>query len=64
MKIFVTGIGIVSAIGVGIEENFSSIKSGVTGIGRSTEFDLMLGEVKLSNEEIFTRFNLPREDFS
>jgi len=64
MKIFVTGIGIVSAIGVGIDENFKSIKSGVTGIGRSTEFDLMLGEVKLSNEAIFTKFNLPGEDFS
>lgn len=64
MKIFVTGIGIVSAIGVGVEENLSSIQSGVTGIGSSTEFDLMLGEVKLSNEAIFTKFNLPREDFS
>ena len=39
MKIFVTGIGIVSAIGVGIDENFKSIKSGVTGIGRSAEFE-------------------------
>lgn len=64
MKIFVTGIGVVSAIGVGVEENLCSLKSGVTGIGRSTEFDLMLGEVKLSNEAIFTKFNLPREDFS
>jgi 3-oxoacyl-[acyl-carrier-protein] synthase-1 len=64
MKIFVTGIGVVSAIGENAKENFRSLKSGVTGISRSSEYNLMLGEVKLSNEEIIRMFNLPDEDFS
>jgi 3-oxoacyl-(acyl-carrier-protein) synthase len=64
MKIFVTGIGIVSALGVNLEENFHSIKSGVSGIARSGEFDELVGEVKLSNDAISKRFNLPNEDFS
>lgn len=64
MKIFVTGIGVISAIGGNLAENFRSIKSGVTGIGRSTEFDVLVGEVKLSNEAICKRYNLPNEDFS
>ena len=64
MKIFVTGIGVISAIGIGAEENLHSLKSGVTGIRRSPDLDLMLGAVKLSNETIYNKFNLPNEDFS
>ncbi|MFT5168507.1 MAG: 3-oxoacyl-(acyl-carrier-protein) synthase [Saprospiraceae bacterium] len=64
MKIFVTGIGVVSAIGINVEENLRSLKSGLTGIERSPELDLMLGEVKLSNDDIFKKYNLPKEDFS
>lgn len=64
MKIFVTGIGVVSAIGNNLEENFRSIKTGVTGITRSAGLDVLVGEVKLSNEAIFKRFSLPIEDFS
>jgi 3-oxoacyl-[acyl-carrier-protein] synthase-1 len=64
MKIFVTGIGIVSAIGLNADENLRSLKSRVTGISRSPEYNLMLGEVKLSNEEIVKLLDLPNEDFS
>jgi 3-oxoacyl-[acyl-carrier-protein] synthase-1 len=64
MKIFVTGIGVISAIGSDVEENMHSLQSGITGITRSAGFDLMLGEVKVTNESIFNRFNLPQEDFS
>jgi len=64
MKIFVTGIGVVSAIGETLEENFRSIKSGVTGITRSAGFDVLVGEVKVSDEAIYKKFNLPDEDFS
>lgn len=64
MKIFVTGIGVVSAVGIDVKENLQSLKSGLTGIARSPEYNLMLGVVKLSNEAIFNRFNLPKEDFS
>ncbi|HET6769607.1 MAG TPA: beta-ketoacyl-[acyl-carrier-protein] synthase family protein [Chitinophagaceae bacterium] len=64
MKIFVTGIGVVSAIGLNAEENLRSLKSGVTGISKSPVYDLMLGEVKLSNEQIAELLDLPDEDFS
>lgn len=64
MKIFVTGIGVVSAIGLNAAENFHSLQSGVTGISRSVDYNLMLGEVKLSNEQIIQMLDLPNEDFS
>ena len=64
MKIYVTGIGIVSAIGLDVNQNLQSLKSGITGIKKSTEIDLMLGKVKLTDDEIIEKFNLPKEDFS
>lgn len=64
MKIFVTGIGVVSAIGLDAEENFRSLKARITGITRSSVYNLMLGEVKLSNEQIIQMLDLPNEDFS
>jgi len=64
VKIFVTGIGVVSAIGINAEENLRSLKSRTTGIGKSSVYNLMLGEVLLSNEQIIQMLNLPNEDFS
>jgi len=64
VKIFVTGIGVVSAIGLNAEENLCSLRSGVTGIRRSSVYNLMLGEVKLCNEQLIQLLNLPNEDFS
>ena len=64
MKIFVTGIGIVTAIGLDAEENLNSLGSLTTGISRSNSSGLMLGEVKLSNEELMNKFQLPAEDYS
>ena len=64
MKIFVTGIGVVSAIGLNAEENLRSLQSGITGIGQSVEHHLMIGEVNLSNEQIIQLLGLPHEDFS
>ncbi len=64
MKIFVTAIGIVSAIGLSAEENHCSLKAGITGIARSPKYNVMLGEVKLTNEEIIALLDLPGEDFS
>ena len=64
MNIFVTGIGVVSAIGLDAGENLHSLKSGITGIRKSPVYNLMLGEVKLSNEQIMQQLDLPKEDFS
>ena len=64
MKIFITGIGVVSAIGLNAEENLHSIKSLITGLNKSGTYNLMLGEVKLSNEQLIQKLNLPNEDYS
>jgi 3-oxoacyl-(acyl-carrier-protein) synthase len=64
VKIFVTGVGVVSAAGLNTDENIQSIKSLATGIRRSPEFNLMLGKVSYSNEEIIQVLGLPEEDYS
>ena len=64
MKIFVTGIGVVSAIGLNAGENLRSLQSRVTGISQSSDHNLMIGEVKLSNEQIIKLHDLPNEDYS
>lgn len=52
----VTGIGIVSALGVGVEANLDALRRGKDGIGRVDNFrtalDVPAGELKLSNEEL------------
>lgn len=55
--IYITGSGIVSAIGIGKEETLASLMAGKTGIGRMKYLDschkeLPVGEVQLSNEEM------------
>jgi len=64
MKIFVTGLGVVSAIGDNAQENLSALKSMTTGIRRSTESQLMTGTVNLTNEQIIGKLNLPTIDYS
>lgn len=61
--IYITGSGVVSAIGVGKAETLVSLKAGKTGIGRmkylaSCHEELPVGEVKLSNEEMAQRLGL------
>ena len=55
--IYITGTGIVSAIGIGKEESLAALLAGKTGIHRlkylaSRHHDLLVGEVPLSNEEM------------
>lgn len=38
-RIVVTGMGIVSPIGIGVEENLRSLKEGKSGVGQITRFD-------------------------
>ncbi|MGX5853651.1 beta-ketoacyl-[acyl-carrier-protein] synthase family protein [Dyadobacter jiangsuensis] len=56
MGVCITGIGVVSAIGMSVDENLSALREGRTGIGplhylRGTKASLA-GEVKASNEEL------------
>lgn len=56
MKIFVTGLGVVSGIGLGVEENVSSLRKHQHGMGQITLFPTQLhvpvSEVKHSNEAL------------
>lgn len=55
--IYITGAGVVSAIGIGKAETLASLQKGLSGIGemkylRSVHRELPVGEVKLSNAEM------------
>lgn len=63
-RILITGMGVVSAIGNDVAENYDLLRKGKSGICRvqyldteHTEFPV--GEVKLSNEELCQALNIP-----
>ena len=62
-KIYVTGLGVISGIGKGVEENLDSLKSGKHGMGKITLFptalDVPVSEVKQSNEKLKKLLSLP-----
>ena len=62
-KVFVTGAGIISALGVGIEATLQSLLNGESGIGRITHLEteheeFPVGEVALSNAEMSRMLNV------
>lgn len=63
MKIYVTGLGVVSGIGIGVSENIEALKQGRHGIGKVTLFpttlDVPVSEVKRSNEKLKQMLSLP-----
>lgn len=68
-KIFVTGAGIISALGVGLEATLQSLLKGKSGIGRITHLqteheEFPVGEVALSNAEMSRMLNVsyPEDD--
>jgi 3-oxoacyl-(acyl-carrier-protein) synthase len=64
MKIYVTGIGVISAIGLNAAENLHSLKLERTGIKKSEALNQMIGGVKLSNEELIKQLQLKKFDYS
>lgn len=58
MRVFVTGIGIISAIGQNIAENLHNLTTKTSGIKFDPEFNELTGKVLLSNEELASSFQL------
>ena len=57
MRIAVTGLGVVSALGVGVKENMDAMRSGRSGISDSPEIlvtgnRLPVGELKITNSDL------------
>ncbi|NOQ52781.1 MAG: beta-ketoacyl-ACP synthase II [Desulfuromonadaceae bacterium] len=58
-RVVVTGVGIVSPLGTGVEKNWTAITSGQSGLGPITRFDAadfssqIAGEVKDFNAELY-----------
>ena len=62
MNIYITGIGVVSAIGFNVQENFQSLKEMKTGIAPiqflKYKESLLVGEVKKSSEDLIKKLNV------
>ncbi|PCJ00890.1 MAG: beta-ACP synthase [Flavobacteriales bacterium] len=62
MSIYITGVGVISAIGLNVKENYQSLKDQKTGIKPlrffPSEKEILAGEVKLSNEDLITQQNV------
>ena len=63
-RIVITGAGVISAIGVGKEENLRSLQSCAEGVApvrylQTEHTECMVGEVKLTNEEMMDRLGIP-----
>lgn len=68
MKIYITGLGAISAIGNSVEENYHSLQQEKTGIEKIKfhPFDsaILAGEVKLSNETLIEKLNFKNGFYS
>ena len=49
-RVVVTGMGIISPLGIGVEENWSAIINGKSGIGPITRFDTESFPVRFAGE--------------
>lgn len=68
-RVFVTGLGVVSGIGIGVEKNIAAFKAGLHGMKKvtlfPTELDVPVSEVKSSNKKLKRLLRLkPKETFS
>ncbi|MDR2849826.1 MAG: beta-ketoacyl-ACP synthase II [Verrucomicrobiota bacterium] len=49
-KVLITGLGVISPVGNTVDEMWTSIRNGVSGIGRTTRFDPSRVDAKVSGE--------------
>lgn len=63
----ITGMGIISAIGNNVEENFRALTNSEKGISKTDNIDtihkgeIMFGEIKKSNEDLVSELGLPSD---
>lgn len=67
MGIVVTGVGIVTALGIGVEQNLAAIREGRTGISSSpsilkTSHNIPVGELLLTNDELHNAASIPASE--
>lgn len=64
----ITGMGIISAIGNNVQENYNSLINSEHGISRADNLEtihrneILVGEVKLTNDQLIAQLNLPPEN--
>ncbi len=64
----ITGMGIISAIGDNVAENYNALIEGRKGISRISKIDtvhkdaIMVGEIEASNQELVNQLGLPSEN--
>lgn len=62
-KVFITGMGAISSLGTTVSENHSSLKNGITGIGKARFFKsryadiLPFAEINLSDKALKSKLN-------
>lgn len=65
MKAYICNTGIISAIGLNTEENYQSLLQKKHGIGKAsilqTKHDLPVGEIKLDNDKLAEKYQIPNE---
>lgn len=68
MSVRITGIGIVSAIGLNVTENLFSLENSQSGIGPiqylAQKGDYLVGEVKSSNQELISKLGIKSQPIS
>ncbi len=64
MKVFVTGIGAVTAIGDDCNENLSSLKSESTGISMDSSLEALTGKINLSDQELTKELDIDHDEYS
>ena len=64
-KVYVTGMGVISALGVGVKQNYEALQNGVSGIGKAQHLDSKyieekpFAEVELSNQNLRDILKIP-----
>ncbi|MBY0373420.1 MAG: beta-ketoacyl-[acyl-carrier-protein] synthase II, partial [Bryobacteraceae bacterium] len=49
-RVVVTGVGLVSSLGIGTEENWTALRAGQSGVGRIEAFDISKFACKIAGE--------------